>query len=102
MKETLRKSGRRNTCAGEIKGEESRWVIDMDDIDLERDSLKLNAIEDFIETLEPHTKESKIIHEIPTKSGVHIITTPFNVAEFQKRYPDIDVHKNNPTILFIP
>lgn len=91
-----------NTCAGEIKGVSSRWVIDLDDIDQDKDSLKLDAIEDFIETLEPKTEVSKVIHEIPTKSGVHIITTPFNVAKFKERYPDIDIHKNNPTILYIP
>ena len=91
-----------NTCAGEIKGVSSRWVIDLDDIGQDKDSLKLDAIEDFIETLEPKTEVSKVIYEIPTKSGVHIITTPFNVAKFKERYPDIDIHKNNPTILYIP
>ena len=91
-----------NTCAGEIKGEKTRWIVDLDNLNQEEDSLKLDAIEDFIETLEPNDDSSKIIHEIPTKSGVHLITTAFNVAEFHKRYPNIDIHKNNPTILYIP
>ena len=30
----------------------------------------------------------------------HIITTPFNMEAFKKLYPEVDVHKNNPTILF--
>ena len=25
-----------------------------------------------------------------------------NLQQFKKEYPDIDVHKNNPTILYIP
>ena len=31
-----------------------------------------------------------------------IITKPFNLKQFKDKYPDIDVHKNNPTILYIP
>jgi len=45
---------------------------------------------------------SKIYTQIPTKNGYHIITKPFNLKQFKDKYPDIDVHKNNPTILYIP
>ena len=85
-----------NTCAGEIKGEEPRWVVDIDE------KITWSNIMDFIDTLEPYSKDTKFITNIPTKSGWHLITTPFNIAEFKKVYPDIDVHKNNPTILYIP
>lgn len=44
----------------------------------------------------------KIYDYIPTKNGYHIITKPFNLKQFKDKYPDIDVHKNNPTILYIP
>ena len=37
---------------------------------------------------------------IPTKSGFHLITTPFDMSTFAKQYPNIDVHKNNPTLLY--
>ena len=85
-----------NTCAGEIKGIESRWVVDIDE------KIAWNNIMDYIDTLEPYSIQTKYISNIPTKSGWHLITTPFNIAEFKKVYPDIDVHKNNPTILYIP
>lgn len=85
-----------NTCAGEIKGIESRWVVDIDD------KIVWGEIMDFIDTLEPYSKDTKFITNIPTKSGWHLITTPFNIMKFKKMYPDIDVHKNNPTILYIP
>lgn len=48
---------------------------------------------------------------VPTKSGIHIICPPFNRQTFQqlwsksdhlKDLPFIDVHKDNPTILFVP
>ena len=86
-----------NTCAGEIKGEEPRWVVDIDG-----NNIKWNHVMDDIDTLEPYSMDTKYITNIPTKSGWHIITTPFNLQQFKEKYPDIDVHKNNPTILYIP
>ena len=84
-----------NTCAGEIKGEEPRWVVDIDD-----NNIKWNHVMDDIDTLEPYSIDTKYITNIPTKSGWHIITTPFNLQQFKQIYPDIDVHKNNPTLLY--
>ncbi|WP_265091158.1 hypothetical protein, partial [Acinetobacter baumannii] len=40
--------------------------------------------------------------EIPTMNGCHLITKPFNLQKFKEKFPEIDVHKNNPTILYIP
>lgn len=96
-----------NTCAGEIKGMESRFVVDVDDCSSEDD---LDEIEDFIDTLGPRITingekditPSHIIAEIPTVSGFHIITRPFDVQAFRNRYKDIDIHKNNPTLLYKP
>ena len=84
-----------NTCAGEIKGEEPRWVVDIDN-----SNIKWNHVMDDIDTLEPYGMDTKYITNIPTKSGWHIITTPFNLQQFKEKYPDIDVHKNNPTLLY--
>jgi hypothetical protein len=39
---------------------------------------------------------------IKTKSGFHIVTQPFNVMKFKERYPDVDIQKKNPTLLFVP
>jgi hypothetical protein len=91
-----------NTCAGEIKGEESRWVVDIDDTSTDF----IGLIDMSIATYEPVKYDeqgrccSKVIATIPTKSGYHLITTPFNLQQFKKEYPDIDVHKNNPTLLY--
>lgn len=88
-----------NTCAGEIKGEKSRWVVDIDNCDFRKG---LDEIETFIDKeCEPDTSPLfKVIAEIPTKSGYHLITTPFNLQHFKEQCPDIDVHKNNPTLLY--
>ena len=87
-----------NTCAGEIKGEEPRWVVD---IDTYMDYYESEAFMDFINNyIEPFNGHIKCLKWIPTKSGYHLITTPFNIQQFKEKYPDIDVHKNNPTLLY--
>ena len=86
-----------NTCAGEIKGEKPRWIVDIDDMITE-----IGPILDYINEISPIDPfgYSKFIAEIPTKNGCHLITTPFNLQQFKEKYPDIDVHKNNPTLLY--
>ena len=44
----------------------------------------------------------KFVGLIPTKNGSHILMKPFNLAKFKEKYPDVNVHKNNPTILYVP
>ena len=84
-----------NTCAGEIKGEKPRWVIDVDKSLILSESHKIQL---DLEEMDP--KGKKYIATIPTKSGYHLITKPFNLQQFKEKYPDIDVHKNNPTLLY--
>lgn len=86
-----------NTCAGEIKGEESRWIVDDDSLS----SVKVRDIMNYIHHIQPENYD-KVKEVIPTKNGFHIISEPFNLQQFKEIYPDIDVHKNNPTILYIP
>ena len=95
-----------NTCAGEIKGEKPRWVVDIDS----KDKFEILEIKRFINSLSakilpmldtiPPTNRELVLTEIPTKNGIHLITKPFNLQQFKEKYPDIDVHKNNPTLLY--
>jgi hypothetical protein len=85
-----------NTCAGNVKGKPQAWVVDLDDC-----SKVDNGVLSFIAQLEPIGGD-KIVATIPTKSGYHLITRPFRLDKFRERYPDVDVHKNNPTVLYIP
>ena len=84
-----------NTCAGEIKGEEPRWVVD---IDKQLSEEECNRFLKYLAYLEP--LGNKVIAKIPTKNGIHLITKPFNLQQFKEGCPDIDVHKNNPTLLY--
>lgn len=85
-----------STCTGKAKSIKPRWVVDIDTKDIKL----LNVITDEINELQP--QGTKIVATIPTRSGYHLITTPFRLDTFNANHPDIDVHKNNPTILYIP
>lgn len=72
------------------------WILDIDNKDEKYD----RDLQLFINKIEP--EGNKVIANIPTKNGHHLITEPFNCIEFGKVYSDIEIHKNNPTILYIP
>ena len=42
----------------------------------------------------------KVVACLPTKNGYHLITNPFRLDKFKEMYPNIDIHKNNPTLLY--
>lgn len=79
---------------GYCEKEDKKWIIDLDFKEID----KIQEVKDFINTLLP--LGNKIISEIPTINGIHLITRPFNKYEFNKKYPDIDIQKNNPTLLY--
>ena len=73
------------------------WILDFDEaVDINN---KTEVI-DFINSLEPFG--NKVLIELPTKSGIHLITKPFNLSSFSVKYPNISVHKDNPINLYIP
>lgn len=76
---------------------DKKWLIDIDVINSQRYDVDLPA---YLETIEP--EGNKIIAKIPSRAGYHYITLPFNKQKFSKEYPDVDVHTNNFTTLYIP
>lgn len=88
------------SVAGEFgTGRDKKWIVDVDyghhtTVDY------INKLQDYIRTELPEGGE--IFAKVPTKNGFHLITSPFRLDTFKEAYPDIDVHKNNPTILYIP
>jgi len=85
-----------------------KWIVDVDKEDLPF----LIEIKLAIDKCEPNLKWTRIIAEIPSKSGLHLITSPFNRAEFPKLLDQLmekysinlrlDIQTNNPTSLYIP
>lgn len=81
-------------CGEYGAGKNKSWVIDIDTHD-----------EDFVEEVERNINACppegfKIITQLPTKNGYHLISLPFDLRGF--KFPKIDIHKNNPSILYIP
>jgi hypothetical protein len=86
-----------DSVVGQLKTYEKRWIVDIDT----KDIIEIGKIGYVIDRL-CRPLGSKIITTIPTKSGVHLITDRFDVMEFKKHYPEIDIQKKNPTLLYLP
>jgi hypothetical protein len=74
-----------------------KWILD---IDSQMTPIELMYIEDFIQKAKPEGR--KILAYIPSKAGLHLITLPFDSREFQEKYPEIEIQRDNPTNLYIP
>lgn len=101
-------------CAAIVKADIPRWIVDIDEPFLNKkddiikalfklwsDDFKHKKMDISVSTL-MEVWEEYIYEEIPTKSGIHLITRPFNRKEFYTLFPDIDVHVDNGTVLYIP
>lgn len=87
-----------DSVVGKLKTYEKRWVVDIDT----KNKDYIQWVGKFIDfKCRPDTID-KVITRIPTKSGVHLITKRFDVKRFKEVYPDIDIQKKNPTVLYIP
>lgn len=107
-----------DSVVGQIKTKEKRWVVDIDS----KDEKELQEISEYIDKECPPIKSrgevhtihldgtrtmtldygTKIISKIPTKNGYHLITEKFDVMKFKEKYPQIDIQKKNPTLLYLP
>lgn len=90
------------SCSGQYcHSDDKQWVVDLDDCKLHDEYPEI--IKDLINSCKPDG--DKIVTELPTKSGVHIITTPFDRKQFtelcEKYYIyDVDIKKNHLTLLY--
>lgn len=88
-----------NTSAGSAAPILKRWIIDCDF----SEEFTMKDIQKIINIVHESNPEGyKMIGIIPTLHGVHIITTPFDSRRLKEEYPKIDIHKNNPTVLYVP
>ena len=90
--------------------EDKTWLVDIDGVGL--DSFLVGHIKDIIARCEPVDTTGglrKVIATIPTRSGTHLITKPFNLQKFNELKKaeitvesEIAVLKDNPTVLYAP
>lgn len=82
-------------CGQSYVTSDKKYIIDID----EPQNRQHNEMLLFIER-ECEPEGNKFQYIVPTRSGFHLIVKPFNVKKFTDAYPNIDVHKNNPTLLY--
>jgi len=84
-----------------------RWIVDVDKDDV----IWLEQILNAINSCEPYQQSP--ITRISSKTGIHLITSPFNIQQFKlfftaelrdykMEYREIEIHKDNPTNLYLP
>ena len=94
------------SCSGKfVDNKNNLWVVDVDDIKLsdEKDCCKVKILSTFINNMESGHKVN-VIYTMPTKSGVHLITYPFNLQKFNQEWNkaifSVDIKKNHLTLLY--
>ena len=85
-----------DSVVGQIKTQEKRWIVDLDT----KDDDEVVRMTKVINIARP--EGDKVISIIPTKNGYHFITKRFDVMMFKNIYPDVDIQKKNPTLLYYP
>ena len=91
-----------DSVCGEQHGDEKRWIVDCDDCD---------NIEQFVETTQMFIRQcdskydDPIVTTIPTRSGCHIITHPFNLSKFNSLFENTvynrpEIKHNHITLLY--
>jgi len=85
-----------DSVVGQLKTHEKRWIVDIDTKDIQ----ELRDIQVTINECKPEGPKTKYV--IPTKNGFHLITDKFDVKTFKEKFPEIDIQKKNPTLLYYP
>lgn len=81
---------------GSCKSGHSYWIVDIDTKEVET----VEYVKSIIDQCEPLDVE-KVVMTVPTLHGYHLVVKPFNKKKFHDMCPiPIDLHNNNPTILF--
>ena len=93
-----------DSVVGQIKTQEKRWIIDVDNVSIDGFNHDPSQIEmrEYINELQKEAGREPHMTFIKTRSGFHIITQPFNMMKFKERYPEVDIQKKNPTLLYYP
>jgi len=84
-------------CHDSCQGNEVKyWVVDIDNksIDLYQLAKEINACQSGFDHI-------NVVACIPTKSGFHLITVPFNLSQLTLP-PDVEIKKNASTLLYYP
>lgn len=91
------------SASGERHSDKNKkWLLDIDKDTLADKDRIVERLSDL------PTKSGKVLAEIPTVNGLHLITTVFDVQAYKNRCISecfqqgtlLDIHKDNPTLLY--
>ena len=83
---------------GKQNGTEKLYLIDIDTKDIDY----INEVKNCINSLEPLDKPEKVKMIVPTRNGIHFLSTGFNMQKFRQQYHNIDIHDDGITLLYFP
>jgi hypothetical protein len=92
-----------SVCGANSNEPNKKWIIDIDDVSVDAmaHDKNIQKMIDRIVELQSQTGKEPYLASVRTKSGFHLISIPFRLDVFSNEFPGIDVHKDNPTILYI-
>ena len=85
-----------NTVCGVHNSGDKVWLLDVDT----KDEVSVNKV--IIAVSHSQPLGDKVLAKIPSKAGFHLITKGFDTRDFSIWCGDVEIHKNNPTNLYIP
>ncbi len=84
-----------DSASTSVKSSVRLWVIDLDEPE------HLKHVEEIRAAIEATDPCKPIFAQIPTRTGIHLITYPFDVLKFYETWPGIDIKKTvSPTLLY--
>jgi hypothetical protein len=107
-----------DSVAGQFSSDpDKKWIVDVDWKDLENinefiidgDIFNIvNGIPEIVHLfstlndLQVGANKDPLLELIKTKNGFHVVTRPFNLHLFSKTFPNLQVHKDNMSIIYCP
>ena len=95
------------SCAAKyVERSEQLWIVDVDKEDADALNMSVDELTEYYGTIieEECAPRKPVVEVIPTKSGNHIITHPFNTTEFinktHRSNLECLIKKNNNTLLY--
>lgn len=95
------------SCAAKyVERSEQLWIVDVDKEDADALNMSVDELTVYYGTIIEEECEPKkpVVEVIPTRSGNHMITHPFNTTEFTNKTHRINleclIKKNNNTLLY--
>jgi hypothetical protein len=80
-----------SACGKSHSEKTKKWILDIDADDLQY----MEAVKEMLVEL-----KSTLFLEVPTKNGIHFITSGFNPNIFKNNFPTIEIKEDQPTILY--